>query len=110
MRFSIGQHRRDEQLMRSLIDYLDCGRVYKKINKKYNTEFFEFRVEKFKDIDDKIIPFFVKYPIEGKKLLDFKDFCKVCNLINEKAHVTIEGLNQIRLIKKGMNTGRVYNS
>ena len=48
LRFSIGQHRRDEQLLRSLIDYLNCGRVLlpliskgkKKLNKKYNTEFF----------------------------------------------------------------------
>ncbi len=109
LRFSIGQHRRDEQLLISFIDYLDCGRVQKKINKKYNTEFFEFRVEKFNDIDKKIIPFFVKYPIQGQKLLDFQDFCKVCNLINKKAHLTTEGLNQIRIIKEGMNRGRVIS-
>jgi hypothetical protein len=96
--------------LRSLIDYLECGKVQKKIYKKYNTEFFEFRVEKFEDINNKIISFFVKYPIAGQKLLDFQDFCKVANLMNEKAHVTIEGLNQIRIIKKGINRGRVFPS
>jgi hypothetical protein len=30
--------------------------------------------EKFVDIDTKIIPFFVKYPIVGQKQLDFQDF------------------------------------
>jgi hypothetical protein len=110
LRFSIGQHRRDEQLLIALIEYLDCGRVQKKLNKKYNTEFFEFRVEKFKDIDQKIIPFFVKYSIEGQKLLDFQDFCKVSDLINNKVHVTIEGLNQIRKIKEGMNRRRISHS
>lgn len=110
LRFSIGQHRRDEQLLISFIDYLDCGRVQKKINKKYNTEFFEFRVEKFNDIDKKIIPFFVKCPIQGQKLLDFQDFCKVANLINKKAHLTTEGLNQIRMIKEGMNRGRIISA
>jgi hypothetical protein len=76
---SIGQHRRDEQLLISLIGYLNCGRVKKKqkLSKKYNTEFFEFRVEKFNDIDKKNYPVFVKYPIQGQKFLDFQDFSKV---------------------------------
>nr|YP_010833275.1 LAGLIDADG endonuclease [Agaricus bitorquis]WFG54022.1 LAGLIDADG endonuclease [Agaricus bitorquis] len=40
LRFCIGQHRRDENLLISLIDYLDCGTVHKKTNSKYNTDFF----------------------------------------------------------------------
>ena len=107
LRFSIGQHSRDEELLKSLIIYFDCGKVQKKINKKYNREHFEFRVEKFGDLYNKIIPFFIKYPIEGQKILDFQDFCKVANLINDRAHITIEGLNKIRKIKEGMNRCRV---
>lgn len=107
LRFSIGQQARDEQLLRSFIDFWDCGFVQKKINKKYNKEYFEFRVEKFADIDTKIIPFFVKYPIVGQKQLDFQDFCKVAKLMKEKAHITTEGFNEIRKIKEGMNTGRI---
>ena len=94
--------------MRNLIYYLDCGKVQKKKQKKTknknsqknNTEFFEFRVEKFEDINKKIIPLFINYPIVGQKLLDFQDFCKVANLMEQKAQLTIEGLNQIQLIKK----------
>jgi len=41
------------------------GKFKKKTNKKYNKEYFEFQVEKFADIDTKIIPFFIKYPIIG---------------------------------------------
>lgn len=106
LRFSIAQNSIDEQLLKNLIDYLDCGRVQKKI-KKFNTEFYEFRVENFEGINKKIIPFFIKYPIEGKKWLDFQDFCKIADLINIKAHLTIPGLNQIQVIKKGMNRGRL---
>jgi hypothetical protein len=107
LRFSIGQHSRDEQLLRNLIYYLDCGKVQKKKSQKNNTEFFEFRVEKFEDINKKIIPLFINYPIVGQKLLDFQDFCKVAKLMEQKAHLTNEGLNQIQLIKKGINRGRV---
>jgi N-acetylneuraminic acid mutarotase len=77
--------------LKILIDFLECGKVQTKNIKKNNTKYFEFRVEKFEDINNKIIPFFVKYPIVGQKLLDFQDFCKVANLMNEKAHLTIEG-------------------
>ena len=107
LRFSIGQHSRDKQLLNSFIDYLDCGNVYKKINNKSNKEFFEFRVEKFSDIDTKIIPFFINFPILGIKLLDFQDFCKIAKLMKDKVHLTEEGLNNIRKIKNGMNTGRI---
>jgi hypothetical protein len=106
LRFSIGQHSRDEQLLIKFIDYLECGKVQKKIYKKNNKEFFEFRVEKFEDINKKIIPFFFIYPIAGQKLLDFQDFFKVGNLMEQKKHLTIEVLNQIRLIKKGLNRSR----
>lgn len=30
--FTMGQHIRDQQLMKSLIEYLGCGKVYKKVN------------------------------------------------------------------------------
>ena len=56
----------------------------------------------------KLSRFFVKYPIQGQKILDFQDFRKVANLINKKAHLTTEGLNQIRMIRKGMNKGRIF--
>lgn len=32
--FSITQHSRDEQLMKDLMEYFDCGRIYKKKNKE----------------------------------------------------------------------------
>lgn len=110
LRFSIPQHIRDLKLMESLILILvpsprrgdDCGKVMP----KSNGSAVEFIVTKFSDIESKIIPFFDKYPLEGKKLLDFKDFCVVASLMKDKHHFTKEGLEQIKEIKKGMNEGR----
>ena len=50
---------RDEQLMRSILKYLDCGGIYK------NRTWFDLKVTKYRDIADKIIPLFKKYPILG---------------------------------------------
>jgi len=63
-------------------------------------------VVKFSDIIDKIIPFFEKYPLQGAKLADYKDFKRVTELMLTKAHLTKEGLEEIRQIKAGMNRGR----
>ena len=98
--FDITQHQRDEQLIRSLVEFFGCGDVYK------NREAFRYLVYKLSDLNEKIIPFFIKYPVQGKKLLDFQDWCKVAEMMKEKKHLTIEGLNEIRAIKAGINSGR----
>jgi hypothetical protein len=98
--FIITQHIRDEQLMKSLIEYLDCGNLNQK------REVFEYQVSKFSDLTDKIIPFLSKYRILGQKSKDFEDFVKVSQLMETKAHLTKEGLDEIRKIKSQMNTGR----
>ena len=58
------------------------------------------------DITEKIIPLFEKYPIIGVKKENFYDFCKVAELMKKKAHLTKEGLEQIREIRKNMNSYR----
>ena len=98
--FSIVQHVRDVNLMKRLKEFLNCGNLYKK------RETFQLMVTKLEDIVTIIIPFFKKYPIRGVKGLEFADFCKVAELMNNKKHLTEEGLEQIRQIKAGMNTGR----
>jgi hypothetical protein len=52
------------------------------------------------------VPFFKDYPLLGAKSLDFNDWLQAFYLMKNKAHLTEEGLEQIRLIKTGMNTGR----
>ena len=95
LEFQITQHMRDEQLLRSLIKFLNCGYLSKK------RKTFEFRVTKFHDITEKVIPFFQKYSIKGVKAKDFDDWCKVAELMKEKKHLKKKVLDQIRKIKAG---------
>ena len=98
--FKLTQHSRDENLIRSLVDYLGCGKIY-----VYDSVV-EFKVTKFSDLTDKIIPLFKKNPIQGVKYLDYLDFVRVIELMNLKTHLTEEGVNQIKALKDGMNRGR----
>ena len=100
--FQLAQHVRDEQLIRSFINYFNCGIAYK------SEEAFVYRVEKFSYIKKIILPFFDKYQVQGVKRLDYLDFCKVAEFIDNKSHLTQEGLSQIKNLKVGMNKGRLW--
>ena len=64
-----------------------------------NASTVDFTVVSFLDNHEKIIPFLNKYPMVGVKVLDFLDFCKVAELIKNKEHLTLEGLEKIKKIK-----------
>ena len=89
-----------------LIKYLGSGKVYKYPGKSAVV----LTIFQFSDITDIIIPFFEKYPLLGVKLFDYLDWCKFARLMNEGSHLTLPGLNLIREIKSGMNTGRDFTN
>ena len=86
--------------MKSLIEYLNCGNL-----SRYQ-DLIDFKVVKFSDVIEKIVPFFEQYKINGVKNKDFKDFCKVAELMQNKDHLTTLGLEEIWKIKAGINRGR----
>jgi hypothetical protein len=101
LRFKISQHSRDELLIKNLVNYLGCGWYeYQKDNTG------SFVCSNITEINNKIIPFFNKYPPMGLKLLNYKDWCKAVEIINDKGHLTSIGLDMIIKIKAGMNSKR----
>jgi hypothetical protein len=102
LEISIGQNIKDETLIKSFINTFNCGTIYKNLNKK----FIVFRVQKFEDIYNKMIPLFNLYKIRGVKYQDFLDFCKIIKLMNKKAHLSEKGLEKIKQIKSKMNRAR----
>lgn len=64
--------------VRKLIQYFDCGNVYKQSN-----EAVYFVVTGIFDLNDKVIPFFRKHPILGNKARDFEDWCKAVELMKK---------------------------
>jgi len=102
--FQINQHVRDEKLINCIANYLGCGKIY-----KHSVKAVVYWVSKRSDLTEIIIPFFLKYPILGIKALDFKDFCTISELIENKDHYNKLGLDKILHIKAIMNTGRAEN-
>ena len=85
--------------MKYFVDYFGCGQSY-----TYQKHA-KYKCRNFKDIREKILPFFLKYPILGVKSQDFYDWAKTVEIISSKAHTTKPGFEQIKKIKAGMNKG-----
>ena len=103
LRFTVVQHIRDIHLIERFKNFVGCGSILRKTAENK----VEFTVTKLSDIVDIIIPLFSKYPVYGMKALDFADFCKVSEIVKNKEHLTVEGLEKIKILKIGMNRGRV---
>ena len=101
LKFIISQHSRDVALVNLLKDYLNCGNVITD-----SRGLSHLIIRKYSDIISCIIPFFAKYPLHSVKSMDYLDLCKASKIIDNKAHLTEEGLKQIDLIRSGMNRGR----
>jgi len=100
----ITQDKRNEELLENFVKVLGCGGLYSQ-SKTGNV--IDFMVTGFSNITDKVIPFFLAHPLQGAKRKELADFIKVAELMKLKAHLTKEGLEQIRTIKDGMNTKRL---
>jgi len=100
--FYISQHVRDQDLMLSFQKFFNCGKL------TYNKTAMMFRIEKFNNNYDIIIPFFKKYKIRGIKNLNFIDWVEALEQIKNKEHLTLKGYDKIIVIKNRMNKNRLY--
>lgn len=96
--FSLSQHIKDIELLERLVKYLGCGII----RKAKNRETAEWIITKSDDINLNLIPFLTKYTLSGVKLLDFERFKKAYFLIENKMHLTSEGVILIKAIKDAM--------
>jgi len=68
--FQVSQHIRDQELMKSFINYFKCGLYVNSFPWGY------YQCIKFSDIYSTIIPFFTQHSIRGTKYKDFLDWVK----------------------------------
>ena len=99
--FTIGLHSRDLALLLRIKSFFGCGIIIK--NDGQNEV--SFRVNSLQDLTNIIIPHFSNYPLLTQKAADFKLFKQVIELMQNKAHLTTEGLQKIINIKSSMNIG-----
>ena len=102
LQFSITQHIRDADLMRSLVDFFGAGIVVSDGSTKV-----QYRIRRFADFEQSLFPLLDEYPLMTQKRLDAEAFRKVHALMKDGRHLTPDGLDEIRAIKSTMNRARM---
>lgn len=101
----ITQHWHSADLLFIIKDFIGCGSVVID-NRKEKT--LKYHVTNLIDIKESLIPLLEKNPLLTSKRLDYLDFKKVVNMVDNKVHLTSEGENLLIEIKKSINKGRSY--
>lgn len=97
----------DKPLLEKLQQTLKCGNIYILNYKRYGWRpHVKFAVKSQKDIFEKIIPFFRKNPLIGKKKKDFEYFCQAAEIFKEKKHLSKGGIDKLIQIQSKMNLRR----
>jgi LAGLIDADG endonuclease len=100
LEFKITQKSHSEGILHELKKYFNCGSV---VIDNRKTETKKYRVSRLSDIIEKIIPHFDKYPCLTSKFLNYNDWKKIALIIKNKEHLTLIGLEKIKIIMKNMN-------
>jgi len=97
----MGLHTKDLNLLQMLQQHLgDIGSIHLAKNR----DIVNFSVDSIKDLNNLILHL-ENYPLLTQKAADLILFKQAVALVNQKAHLTAEGLNQIVNIKASMNLG-----
>ncbi|MBI2595079.1 MAG: LAGLIDADG family homing endonuclease [Candidatus Colwellbacteria bacterium] len=97
----------DKPLLEKLQATLGCGHVFVLNYERYGWRpHAKFAVKSHGDIIEKIIPFFKKYPLAGKKRLDFSLFCQASGIFSRREHLSKEGIEKLKDIQSRMNLRR----
>lgn len=102
LRYEVCQDIRDKQLMSMLVDFFGCGNIY------VSGTIVKYAVFNYSDIVKNIIPVFNKYNIIGVKYQNYLDWCEVAKMMENKIHLTDEGLQRIIIIINRMNRNRKW--
>lgn len=96
--FTVTQHERNLKVLYALKSYFQCGVV--RVN---HGDRFCYRVRNFDHLHHIILPFFETHKLVTSKRIDFEKFRRICLLMERKAHLSVQGVEEIRQIQESMN-------
>lgn len=105
LHFHLKMQERDRDLLEKVKNTIGCGGVYfQKEQRANHTQCYRYTVSSERDIQEVVIPFFKKYPLQSaSKSASFEIFCQIASFVKEGAHLKPEGIEKIRELKSRMN-------
>jgi hypothetical protein len=102
--FVVVQSASSVSALEALRDYFGCGRI--NVNRRtdnHREPMYRYVVRRFRDLDEIIVPFFIRNPLLTSKQANFEKFVVVLDLMKQRHHLTAEGLLEIAGIVETMN-------
>ena len=102
--FVVTQGAKSLPALEKIKDFFGCGNIF--INKRYdnhNEHLYRYCVRSLKELNEKIIPFFQKFPLCTYKENDFEIFRDVIRMMICKEHLTEMGYQKIIELVSMMN-------
>ena len=94
--FEIELRSDDREILERIKDTLKCGNIYTLKYKRYDwQEHVKFKVSNISELVGTLIPFFDKYPLQGKKKEVYKRFRSVVLMMYRKEHLSSDGFKRI---------------
>lgn len=105
--FSLTLNRRDLELIKEVHRFFGCGGIrFSRADRCY-----KFEVRSVKDLMEKIVPHFERFPLQGSKKRDFELFREVCRRVRANLHLSPRHLPEIIELSYQMNlSGRRKHS
>ena len=102
--FVVTQGEKSLNSLKELKDFFGCGNIFEnKRHDNHKENLYRYCVRSLDDLRDKIIPFFVDNPLRTAKNNDFELFRQAMDLIQEKKHLTMDGIKEIAGLSQRMN-------
>nr|YP_009710763.1 LAGLIDADG endonuclease type 1 [Amanita thiersii]QFZ98712.1 LAGLIDADG endonuclease type 1 [Amanita thiersii] len=103
LRLSVTQKSHSAGVLYELKKFFGCGIVIPS-----SKDCMRFVVQSKEDIIHKVIPHFIKYPLQSSKELNFKSFKEASDIVVRGDHLKLEGLKKIMILKNEMNKNRSF--
>ena len=105
----LNEDRSNKHIMEKIREFLDVKSVneIKRTRETFVEVTYEVRTSK-KNSSEKLIAYLSKYPLFSSKHQDFLSWCEIHKIRLSKSYQTIEGTNQLILLKNSMNTLRTH--
>ncbi len=102
--FVVTQGAKSLVALNNLQQFFDCGKLY--VNRRkdnHREDLYRYCVRSIPDLQSKIIPFFNSYQLQTAKHQDFVVFREVLDMVAQRRHLSMAGVDQIRMLAATMN-------
>ncbi len=102
--FVVTQGEKSRSALEEIKNHFECGQIY--INRRHDNHkesLLRYCIRARKDLQEKVIPFFRRFPLRTAKQEDFEKFVLILQEMDQGKHKTLDGLRSIANIIQSMN-------